>query len=174
MATRTPASASASAMPLPMPPLAAVMSPVLPSSPRFIGSAPPRRSPSFLREDTPDAAARITDIAVVARDQMHMDVHAVLPGGPTDVHADVVAVRRMICGDPALRAIEKRLNFSLFLDGHIEVARDVPARHHQDMATAQAVVVVSNVGERAFQQEVLGPTQLAMLGSHGFTPVSIV
>jgi hypothetical protein len=97
-----------------------------------------------------------------------MDVHSVLPGSSADVHADVVAIRRKIRRNLALRAIEKCLNFGLFRDGHIEVARNVPARNHQDMATAQAVVVEPNVSERALQQKILGPAQFAMLSGHGF------
>jgi len=38
---------------------------------------------------------------------MHMNVHSVLSGGSPNIDADVVAVRRMICRNPALRAIKK-------------------------------------------------------------------
>ena len=78
-----------------------------------------------------------------------MHVHSILSGGSPDIDADVVTVRRMICGDLALRAIEQSLNFRLFRYSHFEVARDVPTRNYQDMATAQTVVVVPNVRERA-------------------------
>jgi hypothetical protein len=105
---------------------------------------------------------------------MHVYVHSILSRGSTDVHADAVPIGRMIRGNPALRAIEKRLYFNLFRHSHIEVARDVPPRDHEDVATAQTVVVVPNVRERAFQQKVLWPAQLAILSGHGFNPASII
>ena len=60
-----------------------------------------------------------------------MSVHPVLSAGFPDIDADVVAVRGMIGGDPGLRTVEKRLHFRLLLNGHIEIACDVPARHHR-------------------------------------------
>jgi hypothetical protein len=99
-----------------------------------------------------------------------MDVHPILSGGSPNIDADVVAVRRMICGNPGLREIEKRLYFGLLLDGHVKIACDVSARHHQNMAWAQAIVVVPNIGKRAFEQNVLGSTQLAIVSRHGVNP----
>ena len=77
----------------------------------------------------------------------------------------------MICGNPGLRTIEKRLYFGLLFSGHVKIACDVSAWNHQDMAWAQAIVVVPNIRERAFKQKILGPTQLAIFSRHGINPV---
>jgi hypothetical protein len=76
---------------------------------------------------------------------MHVHVHSVLSGGSPNIDADVVAVWRMICGNLGLRAIEKRLNFALLLNGHVKIACDVSAWDHQNMAAAQAIVIVTNI-----------------------------
>ena len=102
---------------------------------------------------------------------MHMNVHSVLSGGSPNIDADVVAVRRMICGNLRLRTIEKRLYFGLLLDGHVKIACDVSARNHQNMARAQAIVIVPNIRERAFKQKVLGSAQLAIFSRHGINPI---
>lgn len=36
-----------------------------------------------------------------------MNMHSVLSGGSPNIDADVVAIWRMICGNPGLRSIEK-------------------------------------------------------------------
>ena len=78
---------------------------------------------------------------------------------------------REYCDPPLdVRAIEERLYFGLLRDGHVKIACDVTARHHQNMARVQAVVVVPNIGKRAFEQNVLGSTQLAIISCHGVNP----
>jgi len=76
---------------------------------------------------------------------MHMNVHSVLSGGSPNIDADVIAVWRMICGNPGLRTIKKRLNFGLLLNGHVKIACDVTARDHQNMTAAQAIAIVTNI-----------------------------
>lgn len=39
------------------------------------------------------------------------------------------------------------------------------------MARAQAIVIVPNIRERAFQQKVLGSAQLAIFSCHGINPI---
>jgi hypothetical protein len=102
---------------------------------------------------------------------MHMHVHSVLPGGTANIDADVVTIRRVIDCNPAVRANEKGLNFGHLLAGHIKIACNVAARDDQDMATAQAVAVVANIGEGAFEQDAFGSTQLAIPNRPG-TPNS--
>jgi hypothetical protein len=46
-------------------------------------------------QDAPDTAARIGHVAGIARDQVHMYVHARLPTGRSYVDADVIPIRRM-------------------------------------------------------------------------------
>jgi hypothetical protein len=75
---------------------------------------------TFVGENASYSAARIGNIADITRDQVHVHVHAVLSGGPPDIDADVVTVRRMIGRNPALRAIEERLYFGLLPGGHVK------------------------------------------------------
>lgn len=51
---------------------------------------------------------------------MHVHVHPVLSGGAPNIDTDVVAVRRMICRNLAVRAIKKGLYFGLLLGGHVK------------------------------------------------------
>ena len=53
-----------------------------------------------------DAALWIGDVAGVARDQVYMDMHAVLPAGLADVDPDVVAVGCVFGADRRFRLIE--------------------------------------------------------------------
>jgi hypothetical protein len=101
---------------------------------------------------------------------MHVHVHPVLPGGSPNIDANVVTVRRMIDRNLALRAIEKGLYFGFLLVGHVKITRDVSAWYYQDMAAAQAVAVVANVGERALKQDAFGSAQLAIRSRHGINP----
>ena len=101
---------------------------------------------------------------------MHVHVHSILSGGSPNIDANVVTVRRMICRNPALRAIKKRLYFGLLLGGHVKITRDVSAWYYQDMSTAQTVTIVTNIGEGALKQDAFGSAQLAIRGRHGINP----
>jgi hypothetical protein len=60
------------------------------------------------------AAARVGHVALAARDQVHVDVHARLAGGFADVDADVVAIRRMRRADELVGPIEELEDRRLF------------------------------------------------------------
>jgi hypothetical protein len=104
---------------------------------------------------------------------MHVHVHSILSGGSPNIDADVVTVRRMICRNPALRAIKKRLYFGLLLGGHVKITRDVSAWYYQDMSTAQTVTIVTNIREGALKQDAFGSAQLAIRSRHDINPFSV-
>src|SRR5580692_9935347 len=121
------------------------------------------------REHAADAAARISNVAVITRNEMHVHVHPRLATGLADVHADVVAVRRMLLVDLRLRLVQERDDRVLLLGGHVEEIGDVAHRNDEDMSTAEREIVVPYIGERVAQHHVLLDAQRARLVRHCFS-----
>src|SRR5262249_51184245 len=71
----------------------------------------------LVRQHAANAAARVGHVAVIARDEMQMHVHARLPAGAPDIGADVVAVRRELLLDMRLGAVEQRQHRGFLLGG---------------------------------------------------------
>ena len=94
---------------------------------------------------------------------MDVNVHSVLPGGLSDVHADVVAVRMMLFFDHGLSAVEQPHDGGFLLRRHIEEIRHMAARHDQNMSTGQAVVVMADVCEFVFKQDHVRLAKLAAM-----------
>jgi hypothetical protein len=123
----------------------------------------------FPREDAAYAAARVSHVAVKARNEMHVQVHPRLATGLADVHADIVAVRRMLPVDLRLRLVQKRDDRVLRLAGHVEEIGDVAHRNDEDVSTAEREIVVPYIGERIAQHHVLLDAQRAKLVRHCFS-----
>ena len=67
-----------------------------------------RAQSSIAADHSPDGYNIGVNIGRAAgQNRMHVHVHSVLSGVSPDIDADVVTVRRMICRNPALRAIKK-------------------------------------------------------------------
>ena len=99
---------------------------------------------------------------------MHVDMHAGLPAGFSDVHTDVVAIRRVLFLDQALGLIQQRKHGGLLVRGHLEEAGHMAPGNDQHVATAEGIVVVAHVGERIFRHGIARDTELAIrwVGGH--------
>ena len=65
---------------------------------------------------------------------MHVDVHTVLAGGASDIHADVEAMRRVLFLNEGM-GTEKQLEHRRLLRGvHVEEIGHVPSRHDDHVA----------------------------------------
>src|SRR6056297_1568405 len=85
--------------------------------------------------------ARISDVALITGNKVHMQVVDGLAGRFADVYSDVVAVRPMLFLDLALGRFECCDQRLLLLLGCIKPARDVSARDQQCVAGADRVAV---------------------------------
>jgi len=116
------------------------------------------------RQYTPDSTAWISNIARIPRDQMYVHVHARLARGLSDVHANVVAVRRMIVLDETLRLIQKTENTRLLFGSHVKEAGDMALWNDEQVSTAERIVVMADVREFILQDDIFRSTQLANRG----------
>ena len=90
-----------------------------------------------------------------------MHVHARLPGRASDIHADVVAVGRMLALDAAPRVIQEREHRCLLVGGHVEEVGHMALRHYEHMAAAQRMVIAPDIGERILCHHILQGAELA-------------
>jgi len=72
-------------------------------------------------------------------------MHARLTSRFSDIHANVVAVRRMLLLDCFLNLCQQRKDRRLLLRSHVEKVCHMALRNHEDVAAAQRVVVVTYV-----------------------------
>jgi hypothetical protein len=113
------------------------------------------------RQHAANAAARVRDVARVARDQVHVDMHPRLAAGLADVDADVVTVRRMLGLDLPLHRVQQREHARLLAGRHVEEVGDVASWNDDHVAAAQRVAVVAHVREVVVQHDIGGGTQFA-------------
>src|SRR5262245_12330270 len=99
-----------------------------------------------------DAAAGVSYVAGIARDEVNVNVHARLAARGSDVDADIVAIGPVLFSDDGLGTIEERKNGRLFLRRHVEKICDVTARDDQDMAGCKTVTVVARISELVLQK----------------------
>src|SRR5262245_14480179 len=83
---------------------------------------------------TADAAAGVSYVAGIARDEVNVNVHARLAARGSDVDADIVAIGPVLFSDDSLSTFKECKNGCLFLRRHVEKICDVTARDDQDMA----------------------------------------
>ena len=88
------------------------------------------------REDVAHAAARIGDVARVARDDVHVEVEHRLPPRGADVDADVVPVRPVALLDAPTGDLGRPCERLALLVRRVEPGRDVPSRNEQRVPRA--------------------------------------
>ena len=103
------------------------------------------------------AAARVGDVAVVARDQVDVQVEDGLAGGFADVDADVEAVGAVAAGDQLSASVEAGGQGRSLLGGGVEPGGDVPSRDDEQVAFADREGVPEGPREAVFEGDaVLG------------------
>src|SRR5262249_37217514 len=83
---------------------------------------------------------------------------------------DVVTVGRVLALDPFLRPAKQIEDRGLLVPGHLEEARDVAPGDHQDVPTAERVVVESRIGKLVLQHRGARDAELALPLSHSTGP----
>src|SRR6266704_2634218 len=89
--------------------------------------------PSILFQHAANSAGRIRHIASVARNEMDVNVHAVLSCRLADIDADVEAVRRVLLLDERLSLVEQVQHRALLFRGHVEEVSDVALRDDEQV-----------------------------------------
>ena len=111
----------------------------------------------FARHNAANAPSVLSGIPPVARDEVDVDVHDVLPRGTPDIDADVVAVGVAVAiGERSTVVDEPGKGHPLFI-GRIEVALDVPERDDEQVAGAHRMDVVAGVTEIVSKDDILRP-----------------
>ncbi len=98
------------------------------------------------------AALGVLDIALVAGNEVNMDMHDALPGRRPHVDADIVAIRLELCVQQAA-LLGDQVHAGLDLFGRqLEKAGDMTARDNQGMTRAHRVAITRAVRKFVFQR----------------------
>lgn len=111
-------------------------------------------------QDTPNSTAGIRNIARVPGYQVDMHVHSRLTACLSNIYANVVSVGRMPTLNDLLRLVEQSEHRRLLLRTHVEEACDMPLWDSEDVATAERVIVVTDVRQCVLDDDVVWSAQL--------------
>lgn len=99
------------------------------------------------RQHTPHPAFRIWHVAKIAGNQVNVHVHSRLPGGLPNIYPDVVTVGRVLGVHEGSRLTKKLENRDLLLWRQFEEVGHVALWNHEDVATAQRMVILTQIGQ---------------------------
>jgi len=127
----------------------------------------------FLENHVSDPTPRVGMIAVVARDEVDVNVKDTLPGRRAHVHTDVIAVRLEVALKGALLGDQELHARGHLLRGEIKKVRTVPEGNDQRVSGADRIGVPRGVGETvppgdvARDAEQAGPGHVLVLARAG-------
>ncbi len=98
-------------------------------------------------DDVPHAAARVRHVAVVARDEVDVQVVHGAPRRHAFVYPDVVAVRAELGVDELLDVQQERVEVQELFFLELEEGLHVALRHYLEVAPAHREVVPAGVGK---------------------------
>lgn len=104
------------------------------------------------RYDAAHAAARMFDIVQITRNQVDMRVQDGLARRSADIHADVVAGRRMAFIQHGLCLPEQRQQCLLLLSGEIKETGDMAKRDEQEVAGRDWIQIAARIRKFVVQK----------------------
>ena len=94
---------------------------------------------------------------------MNMNVHAGLTRGNTNIHSDVVTVRRILRLYEFMGAVEQFDHRNLLEVCHFEEVRNMTPRHDDNMAATQRILLRLRVRQSIFEQDGRGQAEVTVL-----------
>lgn len=102
----------------------------------------------MLRDDTPDTAPGIRNVAGTSRDEMEVAVGDRLAGGSARIHAHIEARHGGLCPqDMRARVLQQVADSVLLRPAKLEEIRNVATGHDQQMSSRRREAVVNQHGE---------------------------
>lgn len=105
-------------------------------------------------QHTPNSPAGIRYVALVARDEMDVDMHARLAARFANIDPNVKSVWPVLCIAGFMRLIEQIEDRRLLLGSHMEKIGDMSLWYDEDVPATERIVVVSYVGKRILDYHV--------------------
>jgi len=104
-------------------------------------------------EHATNATRWIGNVARIPRNEMNMDVHARLTRSATNIHSNVVTVRRILRLYKFTGTVEQFDHRNLLKVRHFEEVRNMPPWYDNDMAAAQRILLRLCVRQSIFEQD---------------------
>ena len=111
----------------------------------------------LVRDHVADPAARVGDVAAVARDQVDVGVHHRLPGEDAAVHPDVEAIRPVAQLQNFLGFPDKIETRGVLLIAEVPDRLRMAPRDDEDMPRRDGVGVVDGLGQGVLDDQLLAP-----------------